>query len=252
MVEAAPRFRVGGGLMRRSRGVRMDWLRVRSLSAKLAIGLIAGSALFFLTRSDLLVLIPGLVLERGAIWELLTYAFVASDPLGVIFGALVVWSIGSALEASWGPKRLLWVVLGCTVLAAVLTVLTALPVSNIRSIRYSGAWVMGTIIWVGYGLSYGRGRTNFWGIPVTGNVFALIGIGFVLLQALFIHDLLPLLPEVFGIALVAGYLKLGSPRLWLLRFQSWRFQRQFRARSKHLRVITKDRNTSRDSDRYLH
>jgi len=237
--------------MRRMRGVGADWLRIRSLSAKLAIALIAGSVIFFVSRSDVLLLVPGAVLS-GALWQLITYGFIASDPLGVIFGALVVWSIGSALEVSWGPKRLLWVVLGCTVVAGVLTVLTAIPVSGLRAAEFAGAWVMGTVIWVGYGLSYGRGRTNFWGIPVTGNVFALIGIGFVLLQALYIRNLFPLLPEVFGIALVAAYVKLGSLRVWLLRFQSWRFQRQFRARSKHLRVITKDRNTSRDSDRYLH
>jgi membrane associated rhomboid family serine protease len=230
----------------------MDWLRVRSLSAKLAIGLIAGSALSFLFRNDFLVLVPGLVLERAAVWELVTYAFVARDPLEVIFGALVVWSIGSALEGSWGPKRLLSVVLGCSVIAGVLTVLTAIPVASIRGFPFYGAWVMGTIIWVGYGLSYGRGQTNFWGIAVSGNVFALIGVGFVVLNILWIHDLRPMLPQVFGILLVAAYLKLGSPRLWVLRFQSWKFQRQFRARSKHLRVITKDRNTSRDSDRYLH
>jgi membrane associated rhomboid family serine protease len=230
----------------------MNWLRIRSLSAKLAIALIAVSTFSFLTRSDLLVLVPGLVLERGWIWQLFTYSFIASDPLGVIFGALVVWSIGSSLEATWGPKRLLWVVLGCTVLAAVLTVLTAIPVISVRPFPFHGAWVMGSIIWVGYGLSFGSRQTNFWGIPVTGNVFALIGLGFVLLQVVYIHDLRPLLPELFGMALVAGYLKLDSPRTWLLRFQSWRFQRQFRSRSKHLRVIGKDRNTSRDSDRYLH
>jgi len=233
------------------RGVGADWLRIRSLSAKLAIALIAGSVIFFVSRSDVLLLVPGAVLS-GALWQLITYAFVASDPLGVIFGALVVWSIGSSLEMTWGPKRLAWVILGCTIGAAVITVLTALPVSSIRAHAFYGAWVMGTIVWVGYGLSYGRGQTNFWGVAVSGNVFALIGVGFVLLHAAFERDVRPVLPEMLGIALVAGYLKLGSPRVWLLRFQSWRFQRQFRARSKHLRVITKDRNTSRDSDRYLH
>jgi membrane associated rhomboid family serine protease len=233
----------------------MDWLRIRSLSAKLAIALIAGSVLWGLTRSDVFVLIPGQVLERGAIWELFTYAFVASDPLGVIFGALVVWSIGSSLEATWGPKRLLRVVLGCTVLAAVLTVLTAIPVISVRGFAFFGAWVMGSVIWVGYGLSFGSRQTNFWGIPVTGYVFALIGLGFVMLKAVFSFQelgLRPVLPELYAIALVAGYLKLDAPKTWLLRFQSWRFQRQFRSRSKHLRVIGKDRNTSRDSDRYLH
>ena len=238
--------------MRRNRGIGMDWLRIRSVSAKLAIALIVGSVLWGLTRSDVFVLVPGYVLERGAIWELFTYAFVASDPLGVIFGALVVWSIGSSLEATWGQKRLLWVVLGCTVLAAVLTVLTAIFVSSLRPFAFYGAWVMGSVIWVGYGLSFGSRQTNFWGLPVTGYVFALIGLGFVLLNAVFSHDLLHVLPELFGIALVAAYLKLDAPKTWLLRFQSWRFQRQFRSRSKHLRVIGKDRNTSRDSDRYLH
>jgi hypothetical protein len=147
---------------------------------------------------------------------------------------------------------LLSVVLGCTVLAGILTVIAAIPITSLRGELYPGAWVMGTAIWVLYGLSHGQRQINFWGIPVSGNVFALIGIGFVVLRALFMHDLRPVLPEMFGIALAAGYLRLGSPRLWLLRFQSWRFQRQLRSRSKHLRVIAKDRNTSRDSDRYLH
>ncbi len=244
--------------MRRSRLIGPEWFRVRSLSAKLAIALIAGSVVTFLAGPGLLVLVPELVLGRGTIWQLVTYAFVASDPLGVIFGALVVWSIGSALESTWGPKRLLSVALGCSVIAAALTVLTAIPFGSIRPFYYYGAWVMGTVIWVGYGLSFGQGRTNFWGIPLTGNVFALIGIGFVVLRALSIVEVSPILrvryvlPELYGIVLVAGYLRLGSPRVWLLRLQSWRFQRQFRTRSKHLRVISKDRNTSRDSDRYLH
>lgn len=238
--------------MPRSRAVGPQWFRVRSLSAKLAIALIAGSVLTFLLGRDLLVLSPYLVLYRGAIWQLITYAFVAGDPLGIIFGALVVWSMGSALEATWGPRRLVWVALGCSALAAVLTVLTAVALPDVRARMFYGAWVMGSVIWVAYGLSLGRAQTNFWGIPVTGNVLALIGVGFVLLYVLSMRDVRPLLPELYGMALVAGYVKLGGPRVWLLRFQSWRFQRQFRTRSKHLRVITKDRNTPRDSDRYLH
>lgn len=238
--------------MRRSPPVGPAWFRVRSVSAKLAIVLIAGSVLTFLFGPRLLVLNPDLVLEHAAVWQLVTYAFVAGDPLGVIFGALVVWSMGSALEATWGSRRLIWVVLGCCLTAAVLTVLTALAFPSLAGHQYAGAWVMGSVIWVGYGLSLGRAQTNFWGLPVTGNVLALIGVGFVLLYVLAMHSVVPLLPELYGIALVAGYIKMGSPRVWLLRFQSWRFQRQFRVRSKHLRVISKDRNTSGDSDRYLH
>lgn len=238
--------------MRPTRTVRRPgWIRVNTMAARLAIALIVGSALFFLTRSNFFVLVPGLVFS-GAVWEPFTYAFVASDPLSVIFGALVIWSIGGALEATWGPKRLLYVAFGTTALAGVITTLVALVDPAMRLQLFFGAWVMGTIVWVAYGLSYGRGQTNFWGIPVSGNVFALIGIGFVVLRAFYARDWRPVAPEVLGIALIIVYLKLGSPRIWWLRFQSWRLQRQLRARSTHLRLIAKDRNTPRDSDRYLH
>jgi membrane associated rhomboid family serine protease len=238
--------------MPRTRRRRPAWFQVQTMAARLAIALIIGSAVWFLTRSDWLLLVPGRVLERAALWQLGTYAFVASDPFGVIFAALVIWSVGVSLEASWGSRRLLEVVLGSTVLAGVLTVLTAIPVTSVRGLEFAGAWVMATAMWVLYGLSHGKRQINFWGMPITGNVFALIGIGFVLLRALFMRDVRPVLPELFGVAVAIGYFRLGSPRLWWLRIQSWRFQRQLKARSKHLRVIAKDRNTSRDSDRYLH
>src|SRR5262249_17882724 len=238
--------------MPRSRPVGPEWFRVRSLSAKLAIALIAGSVVTFLAGPGLLVLVPEFVLTRGTVWQLVSYSFVAKDPFSIIFAALVVWSMGSALEATWGTRRMLWVVLGCSALAAALTVLTAIPFDSIRDRLFYGPWLIGSVIWVAYGLSLGRAQTNFWGIAVSGNVLALIGVGFVLLYVLSMRDVRPLLPELYGIGLVAAYVKLGSPRVWLLRLQSWRFQRQFRVRSKHLRVIGKDRNTSRDSDRYLH
>lgn len=231
---------------------RPGWFRVNTMAARLSIAVIVGSALWFLIQSDFFVLVPGFVFSNGAIWEPFTYAFIASDPLSVIFGALVIWSIGSALEVTWGPKRLLYVVYGNTALAGIITTLIALVDPTMRSHAFFGAWVMGTIVWVAYGLSYGRGQTNFWGIPISGNVLALIGIGFVVLRGFYARDWRPIAPEVIGIALIIGYLKMGSPRMWLLRFQSWRLQRQLRARSTHLRLIAKDRNTPRDSDRYLH
>ena len=40
-------------------------------------------------------------------------------------------------------------------------------------IGFLGATVMTTGIWIAYGLSIGRGQSNFWGMPITGNVLAL-------------------------------------------------------------------------------
>jgi hypothetical protein len=52
--------------------------------------------------------------------------------------------------------------------------------------------------------------------------------------------------------LTALYVKWGSPRVLWLRFSTWRLQRQLRGRSRHLKVVTKDRNIGGGSDGFLH
>ena len=100
-----------------------------------------------------------------------------------------------------------------------------------------------------YGLSFGRRQTNFWGLPVSGNVFALIGVGFVFLSGAFSSFLL-VVPSAVALLLTWAYLRIGGPSDWLLRLQGWRLQRQLRSRSKHLSVVSPERNTPRDSDRF--
>jgi membrane associated rhomboid family serine protease len=45
--------------------------------------------------------------RHGWIWQLVTYAFVAVDPLQFLFGMLGVYFIGSAVEQQVGPRRFL-------------------------------------------------------------------------------------------------------------------------------------------------
>ena len=234
------------------RGFRPVLPGLQGAAAWLAVVLVVGSVLFALTREglgSLLLLVPGAVL-RGLLWQPLTYAFVESTPMGVIFGALIVWQLGGALEQSWGTRRMTAFALGTTVLAGVVTVLLALGVRELRAIPFSGGFVMGSALWVAYGLGFGRQQTNFWGLPVSGNVFALIGVGFVFLNGAFSSFLL-VIPEAVALLLTWAYLRLGGPSDWLLRFQSWRLHRQLRSRSKHLSLVSPDRNTPRDSDRFI-
>ncbi|WPB79221.1 rhomboid family intramembrane serine protease [Archangium violaceum] len=221
---------------------------VESTAARLAIGLVVGSVLSLAFRSlgALLVLSPGEVFPGLKLWQPFTYGFVEFSPLGIIFGAFALYSIGGGLEMSWGSKRLLWVVLGGTVLAGFLTVLLSLFFPLLRGMPYPGGWVMGTIAWVAYGLSIGRGQTNFWGIPITGNVFAGIGAGFVVLNAL-AGSWVSQVPEFFALGITFIAVRGGSPRTLMLRLQHWRLQRQLRGRSRHLRVISEDR----PDDRFL-
>jgi membrane associated rhomboid family serine protease len=224
---------------------------LETMASKLALGLVAGSVMYLLTRNaqgTLLLLTPGFI--GSFLWQPFTYTFIEVAPLSIIFGGIIIWSIGGFLESIWGSKRLLLVALGATALAGFLTALVGLvlPVAT----AYTGGTVMTTLLWVAYGLTIGRGQTSFWGIPLSGNALAGIGAGFVVLSVLTsganpVQGLLLNLPDVFALFLAFGYVRGASPkRLWL-QFQHWRLQRQLRSRSRNLRVVS----TERPDDRYL-
>lgn len=234
------------------RGFRPMLPGLQGAAAWLAVGLVVGSVVFALGRDGLgeyLRLVPGLV-RHGFLWQPLSYAFIADSPMSVIFGALILWQLGGALEQTWGTRRMTAFALGTTVLAGVVTVLLALVVHRLLSVPFSGGFVMGSALWVAYGLSFGRRQTNFWGLPVSGNVFALIGVGFVFLTGAF-QGFVYVVPEAVALLLTWAYLRLGGPASWILRLQGWRLQRQLRTRSKHLTLVSPDRNTPRDSDRFI-
>lgn len=224
------------------------------MAVRLAVALVAGSVAYALFRRSYgaaLLLTPGDVVDRLWLWQLLTYAFIETSPMGVIFAALVVWQVGGSLEQSWGSRRMVGFAVGTTVLAGLVTVALSFVVRPLSQMSFGGGWVMGSALWVAFGLSLGRASANFWGLPVSGNILALIGAGFVFLEGAFYGWLL-VVPSVLGLILAAAYVRVGGPELWWLRLQSWRLHRQLRGRSKHLKVVAPDRNTPGDSDRYLH
>jgi membrane associated rhomboid family serine protease len=223
------------------------------MSAKLAVALVAGSVLFLLTKSGgggLLLLSPGFL--GSFLWQPFTYAFIEMSPMGIIFGAIIIWSIGGWLEGVWGPRRMLLVTLGCTVLAGFATALI-IPRILSQGPLYAGGTVMASVLWVAYGMTIGKGQTNFWGIPLSGNAFAGIGAGFVVLGVLtrgnnLFEGLLIQLPDVLGLLFVFVYLKGANPRRLWLGLQHWRLQRQLRGRARNLRVISDERPSN---DRFL-
>ena len=234
---------------------RFGFPPLSTLSAKLAVALVVGSLLYGVTRGGLgewLIFRPEFVLGKFALWQVVTYAFIEIQPLSVIFGALMIFMLGGALETVWGRKRFLSFAFGVTAGGALLTLLVALVSRTVAGLAYPGGTVLGGSLWVAYGLWIGKGRSNFWGAPVTGNTLALIGALFVLLTAALAHWAL-VVPEAFALLLTLAYVKGARPRVLWLKLQAWRLSRQLKSRSKHLRVVGDDqRNMPRDSDRYLH
>lgn len=70
--------------------------------------IIANAALFLPsffaaeTMQEYVGLVPQLVLTRGWIWQIVTYAFVHADIIHLLFNMLVVWMFGVDLERRWG------------------------------------------------------------------------------------------------------------------------------------------------------
>ncbi len=223
---------------------------LETMASKLAVALVAGSVLFHLTKAqsgNLLLLIPELVVRGPFLWQPLTYAFIESSPIGIIFGAIITWSIGGYLESIWGGKRLLMVAVGIAVSAGVLTTLLALFVPGATVQAYAGGNVMTSVLWVSYGLTIGRGQTNFWGLPLSGNALAGIGAGFVILSAV-TSGWQTQVPDLLGLCMAFAYVRGANPRKLWLTLQHWRLQRQLKGRSKHLQVVRQDRP---DRDQYL-
>jgi membrane associated rhomboid family serine protease len=230
-------------------------LNAATAATKLAIALIAGSLVEWLLPQDWaarLVLTPAWMVERFALWQPITYAFIETSELGVIFGALILWSVGGALEMQWGPRRLVTFAVGLTAAAGLLTAAVSLLWPSVYLSTYAGGTVMTTAVWVAYGWSLGRLRTGFWGMPLSGNALAWIGVGFVVLRAARVQSLVPVIPEVVALVFAYVYVKVGTPRALVLRLRQWKLQRELRARSRHLRVVSRDRNTNSGSDRYIH
>ena len=169
----------------------------------------------------------------------------APHPINIIFSGIIVWSMGGALEMTLGPRRLFVLAVGVTAVAGLLTVGLAYLTPLLGA--YSGATVLTSVVWVAYGLYIGRGQTNFWGIGLTGNAFAAIGVGFVLLYAV-ADGWRAHLPELIGLGLTYAYVRGGSPRTLWLRFNHKRLQRRLTGRPKHLRVVNRNKP---DRDQYL-
>ena len=232
----------------------MRALRSQSAGVLMAAALVVGFVLEqLLSRAGY----PGLLtlsaadVRLGRPWQPLTYTVLEHDPVGVLFGALVAWSMGRVLELTWGGRRVVVFALSVTALAGVLTVACSFAWGALLLPRYGGGTVLTSSLWLAYGWSWGRRQTNFWGLPINGNALEGVGLLFLGLNALQAWSLLPVFPHLLAAGLTYAYVRFGSPLGWWGRLRAYRLQRQLRQRAGHLKVVDGQRS-GRGSDRYLH
>jgi membrane associated rhomboid family serine protease len=182
-------------------------LSLYSSAHKLTIALIGFSIIQGVIQSAALLFIPRATVLNFELWRPFTALLIAMSPMEIIFGGLIVYSIGGALEQTWGHKRFLKVTLGIPLLAEFLTLAFFFLFPGVPDITYHGASALVTTIWICFGLRAAQtGQLlNFWGAPIQGKTFALIGLGFVVLTGIFSSFIL-VLPDLFAALLSYGYM----------------------------------------------
>lgn len=190
------------------------------------------------------VLVPGLVLG-GQVWRLVSWAFVQSDPLTLLFGGFMLYSIGQQLAFTWSERRLLGTFLGLAAGATVVTVVAAIvwPPANRPHL---GMWPVVNGFLLMWAMMYPDRQVSIWGVlPLTGKTLALLVVFGTVLYGLAgggFPGLGGFVPHFAALALGWALSRGGRlpTRRWKLQAREWWAEREFRRRSKHLKVIRKD------------
>jgi hypothetical protein len=178
---------------------------VLGASAKLAAALVVGSLVTWALGWYWLMLQPNEVLH-GSVWQPLTFCFIETSPTGVLFGAMILVTVGGTLQVWWGPAKLVRFLLAVTIASGVATLLLGLAFVQLRYTYFAGGGAMVSAAWCAYGWTLGRSQVSMYGVVVTGNQLAAIGILIAVLGAAY-GSLAQLLPEGIAIALTYAYVR---------------------------------------------
>jgi hypothetical protein len=196
-------------------------------------------------RSGIAALVPELVI-RGEVWRLVSWAFVQprGDVLGLLFGGFMIFSFGQQLAYVWSERRFLGTFVALALAASVgATVLAAIwaPANQ----PHLGIWPVANGLLLAWAMIYPDRQISIWGVlPVTGKTLGLLVVlGTVLygLAAGGIPGLGAFAPHFCALAMAYVLSRGRLPtRRWKLQAKEWWAEREFKRRSKHLKVIRKN------------
>jgi membrane associated rhomboid family serine protease len=204
---------------------------------------------------DAFVYRPHDVIPGFKVWKLLTYLFVlGSDPIGFIFGLLVLYFFGGWFERSWGSQRFMRFFLISGAGAALLPLLVSPFSTRVAGTAYFGNWAVLEALTVAMGMLQPDIKVYlYFVLPVTARQLMYVSWGLVGLFIVFNASVVPYLTAIGGVGM-GLLLTLGAQgprRLWI-RFQAARIERQLRRRARHLTVVPPPSRDRDDKKTYLH
>ncbi len=208
--------------------------------------LVAGTLIGWITGWSGLAALDPIAIGEGQLWRLVSWAFVQprGDVFGLLFAALLIWWTGAQLCYAWGEARFLARFFGFAFAASVVATAIAIVWSPARA-AHLGVWPVANALLFSWAMIYPDQQVNIWGVlPVTGRTLGLmVVIGTVLYGlatggvpgiGLFVPHLAAL-----GLAWVFARGRLPTRR-WRLQARDWWSEREFKRKSKHLKVVRKD------------
>jgi membrane associated rhomboid family serine protease len=184
-----------------------------------------------------------------ALWQILTYPFLALHPIALLLAILMYGWFGGTLESWWGSPRFFKFYFGITALSAVVTVLLSFFWPALAAERFLGPYpILGAMI-VAWGLTFpDREVRLFFVLPVKGIHIVWISVGITVLYVIFSGSVAPFVPHI--VAMAASALTVTGAwrgRRVFLQMRKLQIQAQIRreeearkkrlAKAGHLRVV---------------
>jgi membrane associated rhomboid family serine protease len=247
---------------------RFSFPRLRGVALTLVLINVAVSFVYLLGHRsgaigpwlDLLIMQPAAVVH-GHVWQLLTYTFIDTSPLSLLFSSLALWTFGAVLENTWGQHRFIELYFGSVIFAGLCAIgvaYTGLLGASPGAPVYS-AWggVMGLL--GAYGTAFAEQETFLFLFPqpIKAKWMVLIWIGVALFyflatgQPLFFAELggaffgylyIKHLPRGFGLNF--------SERYYGMRNSYYRWKRRRAARKFEVYMRKHNENAGKHFDEY--
>ena len=210
-----------------------------------------------------LLLEPRAVLH-GELWQLFTYSFINEGILGILFGMLTLWFVGSLLESSFGSQWLFELyatsVIGGALLASVLSFTHLLGLRP--DVGAGGAWAGIFGLMLGIAMLFGEQEFLLWFVlrvkaKYMVAIYILIAIAILLKQADNFGALLQLSGALCGFLFVKFAPRRGlafgfSERYFGVRNGYYRWKRRRAARKFEVYMRKQNREVHFDKDgRYV-
>lgn len=195
-----------------------------------------------------LILIPGRA-WAGEVWRLVSWPFLAHDPLSAVFGSLALLWLARDLAYAWGPRRLLRIWFGMSAATAVSICLLALLWAPLRGFPFEAPFALVDALIVAWAVLFpNRQILMMFVVPLSGQQLIWATLGLLLVYGL-MQGLIDVLPHLIAVGLMLGHLRYGGPETVLLKLRyRWLQLRAGRRRSR-LRVVDRD---EREPPRWVH